>query len=269
MKTLLLLLWLSNPCLPAGRALPADETTPLVRGDLIEGDTELPEGHSALIRIKGDAPYTITPKPKEVWPLRDDEGNRVLIIRDTVPPGYTITVNHAITHPTDEEIESAPWDDREKFSKWLEEHRRDEIYRDEHFVKVGEPDPDDDDTDPDDGDDDDDDDTAPIPEEGFRVLIFYEKDETLPSLQQAILAGEEVANYLNETCAEEPSGTAAYRIYDDDADLSGELPVWKKAFQRRPQELPWVIISNGTSGTEQPLPKTPSEFIELCREYEK
>ena len=108
----------------------------------------------------------------------------------------------------------------------------------------------------------------PIPDPGFRVMILYEKDDILHPFQLAIIAGEEVANYLDKTCIEEPDGTSGYRIYDDDADLSDELPVWKTAFQRRPLSVPWVIISNGKTGYEGPLPATPSAFIELCKKYE-
>ena len=237
----------------------------VIQSELIEAPDEVAPGRLISIKLPPNLPFEVTPKPENKLSFIDEEtGRRAYLILEAKAPGYTITINYAVTHPTDEEIKTAPWDDREAFKKWLADKRTDEVYRDTHFIKVGkspdpEPDPD---PDPDPS-------PAPIPEPGFRVLIFYEKDDTIPALQQAILAGEEVATYLNNACVTEPDGTAAYRIYDKDADLSNELPVWQKAFQRRPQETPWVIISNGATGYEGPLPKSPSEFINLCKKYEK
>lgn len=239
-----------------------------IKSDLINAPDSVPAGSTIVVLIQGDLPYIIEPKPPGLIRLRDDDGNRVLLIQGAAAPGYTIGVDYQIVRPTEEETKSAPWDDRAAFAKWLKEKSRDEFFQDSHFVRVGKgPDPG-----PDPDPDPDPDPTpspAPIPEPGFRVLIFYESSDTLPALQQAILAGEEVAAYLDKTCIDEPDGTSGYRIYDQHADLSNELPVWQKAFQRRPQSLPWVIVSNGKTGTEEPLPASPSAFVELCKKYEK
>ena len=257
----ILLLALSAPCWAQ---------SDYIQSDLIQAPDQVPVGSTIVVQIKGDLPYTIEPKPIGLIRLKDDDGNRVLLIQGAASPGYEISVDYQVIHPTEEETKSAPWDDREAFKKWLREKSRDEFFQDSHTVKVGkqpdpgpdpEPEPDPPGPDPPS--------PAPIPEPGFRVLIFYEKDDTLPSLQQAILAGQEVADYLDKVCIEEPGGTAGYRIYDDDADLSNELPVWQKAFQRRPQSLPWCIISNGKTGYEGKLPESPSAFIELCKKHEK
>jgi hypothetical protein len=43
--------------------------------------------------------------------------------------------------------------------------------------------------------------------------------------------------------------------------------VWCKALKRPMESLPWIIISNGKTGYEGPLPKTTDELIELVDKY--
>lgn len=109
---------------------------------------------------------------------------------------------------------------------------------------------------------------APIPDAGFRVLIVYESSDMtkLPLEQQIILAGADVRDFLDKNCISEGK-QAAYRIYDPDVDLTNDLPVWKTAMARPRKEIPWVIISNGKTGFEGPLPKTPTAFLELAKKY--
>lgn len=111
-------------------------------------------------------------------------------------------------------------------------------------------------------------DPAPITEDGFRVLIIYESsDMTKYSWeQQAILASQDIRDFLNQNCVKEGS-TPAYRMFDPDVDLKNESPIWQKAMARPRTEIPWVIISNGKTGFEGPLPKTPTAFLELCKKY--
>lgn len=138
-----------------------------------------------------------------------------------------------------------------------------------HKIVIGEkpgpepepnPDPDDDDTDPVD--------PAPLPEPGFRVLIVYETAEMTkyPLETQVILAGADVREFLKTNCVSE-NGQPGFRIYDADINLGGDLEVWKKAMTRPRTELPWVVISNGKTGYEGPLPKTPTAFLDLCKKY--
>lgn len=109
---------------------------------------------------------------------------------------------------------------------------------------------------------------APIPGEGLRVLIVYESaDMTKYSIEtQVILAGADVREFLKKNCVQE-NGQAGFRIYDADVDVTDDLPVWKGAMSRPRSSLPWVIVSNGTTGFEGPLPNTPSEFLDLCKKY--
>lgn len=109
---------------------------------------------------------------------------------------------------------------------------------------------------------------APIPEPGFRVLIVYESgDMTKYSAEtNAILAGADVRDFLEKNCVDE-KGTAGCRILDQDTDMKNAPPIWQKAMARPRKELPWVIVSNGKTGFEGPLPKTTSAFIDLCTKY--
>ena len=84
--------------------------------------------------------------------------------------------------------------------------------------------------------------------------------------QQISLSGADVRDFLNQNCVKE-NGTPGYRMYDPDVDLTNDSPVWKKAMSRARTEIPWVIISNGNTGFEGPLPKTPTAFLELCKKY--
>ena len=125
---------------------------------------------------------------------------------------------------------------------------------------------------PDDDDDDTDDNKPvnppPIAEDGFRVLIVYESGDMTKYKweQQAILSGQDVRDFLKASCVNE-NGTPGFRIYDPDVDVKNDLPVWQKAMARPRKEIPWLVISNGKTGFEGPLPKTVTEFLELSKKY--
>lgn len=110
---------------------------------------------------------------------------------------------------------------------------------------------------------------APIPDAGFRVLIVYESGDMTkyPLETQVILAGADVREFLKTNCIAEKDGKPGFRIYDADIDLGGDLEVWKKTMTRPRKEVPWVVISNGKTGFEGPLPKTPTAFLDLCKKY--
>lgn len=109
---------------------------------------------------------------------------------------------------------------------------------------------------------------APIPDAGFRVLIVYESADMTkyPIETQMILAGSDVREFLKSNCISE-DGKPGFRIYDADIELGGDLEVWKKAMTRERKSVPWVVISNGKTGYEGPLPKTPTEFLDLCKKH--
>lgn len=248
----------------AAKQVPRQE----VEGVLINVNDIALVGMPFRLALSGPYKWTIEPKA-DFDPI--GSGN-VYYVTPQVAGKHTITVSQDVFQlPVDELDKAPPFKNRDELAEWLKRYRVEIRETKEITVINWKPVP----PGPDPGPNPDPNPPgptptpAPIPEPGFRVFIFYEKDDAMPALQRAILHGEEVANYLNKTCVEEADGTAGYRIYDQHADLSNELPVWQKAFQRRPEELPWVIISNGKTGTEEPLPKTPSAFIELCKKYEK
>lgn len=110
---------------------------------------------------------------------------------------------------------------------------------------------------------------APIPLDGFRVLILYEEGEKAkyPESQLGIMYGKTVRDYLNTHCVKGSDGTPERRIYDKDVDASGDGKHWTEAMKRSRTTLPWVIISTGKSGYEGPLPKSVPEMMELLKKY--
>lgn len=130
-------------------------------------------------------------------------------------------------------------------------------------------------------------DDAPIKLEGLRVLVVEESADRgkLPASQVNVIQGQTVRSYLNGKCARAADGkTAEWWILDKDVDASGLAKHWQDALARskdkmaawKPdpnvkdgpkQALPWVLISNGKSGYEGPLPRTPSEMVELLKRY--
>lgn len=111
---------------------------------------------------------------------------------------------------------------------------------------------------------------APIPLSGFRVLIVFETGQGLPAAQSSILYGKRTRDYLDQHCVKGPNGqTPEYRIYDKDVPLANESKLWRDAMARPRTSVPWLLISNGTTGYEGPLPATVDEFIALCDKYRK
>lgn len=109
---------------------------------------------------------------------------------------------------------------------------------------------------------------APISDAGFRVLIIYESSELskyAPSQIEAMRA-QSVRKYLDDHCVK-VDGLPEWRVWDKDTDTSGASVLWQTAMKRPYQSLPWVIISNGKTGFEGPLPKTPDEFLSLLQKY--
>jgi hypothetical protein len=247
----------------------------IVKSGLIDAPSEARERETIAIQMEPHLKYTITPTPKVKFSFIDEETKlRVVLIHQAEPPGYKVEVDYAIIHPTVEQAEaSPPFADKAELVKWLMDpaNSMDEVYQDEVSIvvkpdKAPEPGPDptpDPTPDPDV--------KPPIPDPGFRVLIMFESESKdsnkLPALQKAIIWGADTRAYLDQVCVKEPSGRSAWRMFDPDQDVSGEYDVWKTAMQRKPDKLPWVLISNGKTGYEGPLQDTPSKFMEECKKH--
>lgn len=111
-------------------------------------------------------------------------------------------------------------------------------------------------------------DPAPMPGEGFRVLIVRETKDlsTLPPSQVAIFSSTDVRQYLNQKTVLE-GNQRAYRIWDQDTDVSREAQHWQDAMKRPRASVPWLLVSNGKDGYEGPLPKTVDEMLTLLKKF--
>ena len=109
---------------------------------------------------------------------------------------------------------------------------------------------------------------TPIPGDGFRVLIVRETKDlsNLPASQVAIFSAREVREYLGTKCVLE-GNQRAFRIWDQDTDVSREAQHWQDAMKRPRQSLPYLLISNGKEGYEGPLPKDVPEMMALLKKY--
>jgi hypothetical protein len=108
----------------------------------------------------------------------------------------------------------------------------------------------------------------PFPVPGFRLLVVYESDPATskPKLTQeqgAILTGAAVRQLLSARCVKDSKGAPEFRFLDEDADMSNAAPHWQEAMKRARRSLPWLIISDGVTGWEGPLPETVAKFTEL------
>lgn len=111
----------------------------------------------------------------------------------------------------------------------------------------------------------------PIASEGLRVLIVYESAllSKMPTAQQNIIFSKPMRDYLNDKCVVGVDGkTREFRIWDKDTDAGSESELWSKAFSRPRKEVPWILISNGKTGFEGPLPATVESTKELIKTFE-
>lgn len=113
-------------------------------------------------------------------------------------------------------------------------------------------------------------DKAPIPAPGFRVLIVYETAD-LPKYskgQLATLYGADVRNYLSSKCVKGDDGkTAEWRIWDKDVVTAGESALWQEAMRRPRGKLPTILISDGKTGYEGPLPDSIADTLALLKRF--
>ena len=111
---------------------------------------------------------------------------------------------------------------------------------------------------------------APIAGNGLKMLIVYDsvKADKLTAGQQAAIFGKATRDYLN---AKSPLGadgkTHEWRIWDKDVATDAEDKVWRDAMKRPHPTLPWLIVSNGKSGFEGPLPTSIDDAMSLLKKY--
>lgn len=119
-------------------------------------------------------------------------------------------------------------------------------------------------------------DVQPIGDKKLVVLFVEEFADRhlLPKEQSSITTSTKLLSFLNTHCAKGgPKGqTPEYRVWDDDYtddDLKNESQMWKDVYKRSRSSLPWIVVSNGDTGFEGPLPGTVDETIELLKKFTK
>jgi hypothetical protein len=86
--------------------------------------------------------------------------------------------------------------------------------------------------------------------------------------QKLILTSLDLRDYLNSRCVKESDGTAGFRFFDPDVQFAQELSHWQTVMKRARDDLPWIVVSNGKTGTEQKLPETVEDTLALIKRYE-
>lgn len=111
---------------------------------------------------------------------------------------------------------------------------------------------------------------VPIPGDGLHVLMIYETGDVskLPAAQANVLYSSNVRSYLNGHSPLGPDGkTHEWRVWDKDVDASAESKLWQDAMKRPHASVPWIIVSNGKTGFEGPLPSSVDDTIKLLKVY--
>lgn len=111
---------------------------------------------------------------------------------------------------------------------------------------------------------------APISVAGLRVLIVYESADIgkYPKGQQELLYSRTLRDFLNQHCPAGDDGkTKEWRIFDQNVETKNESKLWQDAMARPRASLPWIIVSNGKTGFEGPLPGTLDDVMKLVQKY--
>jgi len=104
---------------------------------------------------------------------------------------------------------------------------------------------------------------APIDAEGMHILFVAESSDAsaLTKGQREILFALEGRNFLNSVAGDK------WRAFDQHVQFTDPNEVWAKALMRPRTSLPWVIISNGVTGFEGPMPGSLADLKKLVEEY--
>ena len=102
-------------------------------------------------------------------------------------------------------------------------------------------------------------DPAPFPSDTLRVWLVEESNDRTPAVRN-VTASTIWREYVKQKGGE-------FRVLDRDADVSGDTQVWQEAFKLPRPSLPWFVVTNGRTGVQGPLPKTPEEFLGILKKY--
>ena len=110
----------------------------------------------------------------------------------------------------------------------------------------------------------------PILADGFHVMIVVESENIsqMNPQQRDILFNLKTRTYLNRRCVKGEDGQPSWRIMDPDTEFPDQCDsTWCQTLARDRDEIPWLIVSNGKTGVEMPLPKTMDEFIKVLEKF--
>ena len=102
------------------------------------------------------------------------------------------------------------------------------------------------------------------------MLLIEEtsKRKALTEGQFNALFSTEFLDYLDANCVKDkdnPNG--AYRIWDKDQRIKNDSASWIKAMARPRASVPWLIVSNGKTGFEGPLPTKLEDTYAILKKY--
>lgn len=96
-----------------------------------------------------------------------------------------------------------------------------------------------------------------------RDLASYPKGQIVAIYDQSL------RDYLSSACVKGEDGvTPEWRILDKDTDVSGDGKAWQEAMKRPHPTMPWIVVSNGKTGYEGPLPADSAAIKALVQKYE-
>ena len=100
--------------------------------------------------------------------------------------------------------------------------------------------------------------------------MLYESSRlsTYQPAQTKVLFDNNLRVYLDSVTTFGPDyKTHDYRIWDKNIVLTNESAMWKNVMARPHPTMPWIVISNGTTGYEGPLPLNTADTIALIKHY--
>ena len=100
--------------------------------------------------------------------------------------------------------------------------------------------------------------------------MLYESNRlsVYPPSQIKVLFDNNLRVYLDSVTTLGPDlKTHEYRIWDKNIVLTNESAIWKNVMARPHPTMPWIVISNGMTGYEGPLPQNTADTIALIKHY--
>jgi hypothetical protein len=107
----------------------------------------------------------------------------------------------------------------------------------------------------------------PIAEPGYRVLIVVHdrKDPGLTREQSAAVHSADVRKFLTDTCVKDSGGNAEWRLWDEATDPSADSKPLQDMMKLARASTPWLIVGNGKTGYQGPLPANADELMKILK----